>query len=111
MATDKETVKLQDAKTILQLNTENYKGVHNKSCEFWPCHPEEEMDGMGCMSCFCPLYFISCPGNYTRLEKDGRKDCSQCTLIHRKGGWDIVMQYMMAAEPPKPDKFIQVKNV
>lgn len=106
----RDKVRLLDAQTILQLDTAHFKGFQNKSCEFWPCHSEAEMDGMGCMSCYCPLYFIACPGNYTRLP-DGRKDCSQCTIIHRKGGWDIVQQYMFSKEPPKPDKFIQVKNV
>lgn len=110
MAVDKETVKLQDAKTVLQLTTEHYKGFLNEKCEFFPCHPLDEMQGVGCMSCYCPLYFIQCPGKYTRLV-DGRKDCSQCTIIHGKGGWEIIQQYMMAKEPPKSDKFIQVKNI
>lgn len=110
MTESRETVKLKDAKTILQLQTENYKGFQNKACEFWPCHPEEEMDGMGCLSCYCPLYFLTCPGKYTRLP-DGRKDCSQCTLVHSKGGWEIVQQYMFSKDAPKADKFIEVKNV
>lgn len=105
----KSSVKLLDATTVLGLKTEHYKGFKNKQCEFWPCHPEEEMDGMGCLACYCPLYFLACPGNYTRLP-DGRKDCSQCTLTHRKGGWEIVQQYFFSKEPPKADKFIQVKN-
>lgn len=110
MAANKDTVKLLDAKTILKLETENYKGFQNKACEFWPCHPEDKMDGMGCLACYCPLYFLACPGNYTRLD-DGRKDCSQCTVTHAKGGWEIVQQYFFSKEPPKPDSFIQVKNV
>ena len=104
---DKKGVVLKDAKTILGLSTEHYKGFKNNACEFWPCHPEEEMDGMGCLACYCPLYFLSCPGNYTRLP-DGRKDCHKCTLTHRKGGWEIVQQYFFSKEAPKPDKFIRM---
>lgn len=105
MAVGKKEVTLKDAKTILTLNTENFKGFKNTSCEFWPCHPEEKMDGMGCMSCYCPLYFVMCPGTYSRLP-DGRKDCSGCTIVHEKGGWEVVQQYMFQKEPPKPDTFL-----
>lgn len=101
----RKEVKLKDAKTILSLETENFKGFLNEACEFFPCHPIEEMQGMGCLSCYCPLYFLACPGNYTRLP-DGRKDCSQCTITHSKGGWEVVQQYMFSKTAPKADKFI-----
>jgi Zn-finger protein len=101
----KADVILTSAETVLGLQSQNFKGFQNKACEFWPCHPEEEMDGMGCLSCYCPLYFLKCPGTYTRLP-DGRKDCSGCTLIHRKGGWEIVQQYF--SDRPRPDKFISL---
>lgn len=64
------------------------------------------MDGMGCMSCYCPLYYLKCPGTYTRLA-DGKKDCSGCTVVHAKGGWELVQQYM---SDPKPDDYIQGQN-
>lgn len=102
----KKKIQLTSADTVLGLTTQNFKGFQNRKCEFWPCHPEEEMGGMGCMSCYCPLYYLKCPGTYTRLA-DGRKDCSQCTIVHRAGGWEIVQQYM---GDPKPDDFIKAQG-
>lgn len=103
----RKKIKLTSAETVLGLRTQNFKGFKNTACEFWPCHPEEQMDGTGCMSCYCPLYYLKCPGTYTRLA-NGRKDCSQCTIVHRAGGWEIVQQYM---SDPKPDDSISIVAV
>lgn len=63
----------------------NYKFVQNKKCEFFPCHQGVEVEHFNCLFCYCPLYALKdkCGGNPTFLE-DGTKDCSNCTVTHRK---------------------------
>ena len=71
--------------------TNNYKVVTNHKCEFFPCHKIEPGIQFNCLFCYCPLYFIECPGDYTLLD-NGLKDCSQCTIIHRgEEGWEVVI--------------------
>ena len=43
----------------------------NKKCEYYPCHTCDT--DLNCLFCYCPLYHLSCPGNYRMKEKDGRK--------------------------------------
>ncbi len=64
----------------------------NKDCEYYPCHPMEELN---CLFCFCPLYpFPDCGGDFTMLpQRDGSsiKDCSNCCLPHTKAGYDTII--------------------
>lgn len=66
----------------------SYKFFQNKECEYFPCHDVEE-DNFNCMFCYCPMYFLKCPGKFTLLP-DNRKDCSKCTLPHDELGWEKV---------------------
>lgn len=70
----------------------NYKFVQNKACEFFPCHDMDEEE-FNCLFCYCPLYALkeNCGGNPSFLE-DGTKDCSLCTVTHKKdSGYNHVM--------------------
>lgn len=74
----------------------NYQHFSNTDCEYYPCH--ELTEALNCLFCYCPMYFIQCPGKYEVLS-DGRKDCMNCTLPHQSGGWEIVQKVM---EYPRP---------
>lgn len=70
----------------------NSRYFQNKDCEYYPCHPMEELN---CLFCFCPLYEKGdCGGAYTMIEgKDGKmvKDCSNCCLPHEPAGYDYII--------------------
>ncbi|WP_273384780.1 cysteine-rich small domain-containing protein [Enorma phocaeensis] len=73
--------------------TERYKFFNHSTCEFYPCHdmPAGELN---CLFCFCPLYALGpdCGGNPTYVgENHDIKDCSNCTLPHRRANYDYVM--------------------
>lgn len=65
----------------------NYKFFTNYSCEYYPCHNHDKIN---CLFCFCPLYKMDCPGEYSYTEK-GIKDCSKCVWIHEPESYDIVV--------------------
>lgn len=68
-----------------------FKGFENKDCEYYPCHNFEKIN---CIFCFCPLYSLNdCGGSYTVL-KNGNKDCSNCELPHKDGGYDYVVEFL-----------------
>ena len=54
----------------------------NKDCRYYPCH--ECPEDINCLFCYCPLYHLDCPGDYTMIESDGGsiKNCSNCTYPH-----------------------------
>ena len=66
---------------------EKYKFFSHKECEFYPCH--EIAGDLNCLFCYCPLFFIDCPGSYILLE-NGLKDCSPCLLPHGTEGWNLI---------------------
>ena len=74
--------------------TEHYKFFNHAACEFYPCHdmPAEELN---CLFCFCPLYRLGedCGGNFSYIGEgdDAVKDCSSCTLPHRRANYDYIM--------------------
>ncbi len=70
-----------------------YQFFNHTACEFYPCHdmPAEELN---CLFCFCPLYALgpACGGNYRYVgERGDIKDCSACTLPHRRENYDYLM--------------------
>lgn len=69
----------------------NYKHFTHENCEYFPCHDIEGV--FNCLFCYCPLYFVKCPGKY-KLLSDGRKDCSNCQIPHKEGGWEIVQEWL-----------------
>ncbi|MCK5718320.1 MAG: hypothetical protein KAH84_00065 [Thiomargarita sp.] len=75
----------------------------NRACKYYPCHTN--IKHINCLFCYCPLYFLDCPGNYTMLKLNNNptileksaaiKDCSQCTVVHNpKTGWKTVQKYI-----------------
>ncbi len=76
-------------------DSENYKFVQNKKCEFFPCHQINELNKFNCLFCFCPLYMLKdkCGGNFTYTDK-GIKDCSNCIIPHDDGGYEHIMSKM-----------------
>lgn len=70
----------------------SYKYYQNKDCEYFPCHKIANDGFFNCMFCFCPLYALGekCGGDFS-YTADGIKDCSVCTLVHGKGGYEHVI--------------------
>lgn len=73
--------------------TERFKFFSHTACEFYPCHdmPEGELN---CLFCFCPLYCLGseCGGNFRYVgERGDIKDCSACTVPHRRENYDYIM--------------------
>ena len=54
----------------------NYKFIHHKECEFFPCHEMKNLEDFNCMFCYCPLYMMGeeCGGNF-KYTPHGIKDC------------------------------------
>jgi Zn-finger protein len=61
----------------------------NRSCIFFPCHPEEDIvkEGFNCMFCRCPYYNkATCPGiesGVATILENGCKDCTNCAYNHK----------------------------
>ncbi len=74
--------------------SEHYKFAQHKKCEYFPCHKGVEEAEFNCLFCYCPLYMLQdkCGGNFKYSH--GIKDCSDCTITHRPGGYDHVMSKM-----------------
>ena len=72
--------------------SENYKFFNHKECEYFPCHKTSDPDNFNCLFCYCPLYALKdkCGGNFKYTDK-GIKDCSKCTLPHRRDNYDYIM--------------------
>ncbi len=66
----------------------------NKECEYYPCH-KCDFD-INCLFCYCPLYQLDCPGNYTIVEKNGRKikSCLNCTFPHNPENYDPIVSIL-----------------
>lgn len=75
---------------------ENFKFFAHKDCEYFPCHQVKDEDEFNCLFCYCPLYAMGkdCGGNYLYLE-NGVKDCSDCSVPHRKDNYDYMMSRLM----------------
>lgn len=73
--------------------TYEYPFFAHESCAYFPCHEGIAPDEFNCLFCYCPLYALGsrCGGNFS-YTSDGTKDCSACTLPHRKDtGTRLVM--------------------
>lgn len=72
--------------------SENYKFFNHKKCEYFPCHKTNDPDNFNCLFCYCPLYALKdkCGGNFRYTDK-GIKDCSNCTLPHKKDNYDYII--------------------
>ncbi|MFC1504605.1 cysteine-rich small domain-containing protein [Spirochaetota bacterium] len=74
----------------------SYRYFNNPSCKYYPCH--SGINDLNCLFCYCPLYFIEkCGGNYTYTKK-GIKNCSECTMPHKKKGYEYVLKVLKKYE-------------
>lgn len=83
----------EDVAALEVPTSEHYKFFNHTACEFYPCHdmPAEELN---CLFCFCPLYCLGseCGGNFRYVgERGDIKDCSACTVPHRRDNYDYIM--------------------
>ena len=71
----------------------NYSFSQHRDCEFFPCHKTEKPEDFNCLFCYCPLYALGkeCGGNFVILE-NGVKDCSDCTVPHRKENYGYITE-------------------
>ena len=72
--------------------SQNYKFFNHKECEYFPCHKTNDPDNFNCLFCYCPLYALKdkCGGNF-RYTETGIKDCTNCTLPHRRDNYDYII--------------------
>lgn len=72
--------------------SENYKFFNHKECEYFPCHKTNDPDNFNCLFCYCPLYALKdkCGGDFRYTDK-GIKDCTNCTLPHKKANYDYII--------------------
>ena len=70
----------------------NYKFFSNTKCEYFPCHKTNDPENFNCLFCYCPLYALKdkCGGNFRYTDK-GIKDCTNCTLPHRRDNYDYII--------------------
>lgn len=63
----------------------------NRQCEYFPCHQTDDPENFNCLFCYCPLYVLGpdCGGQFQYLE-NGVKDCSACTLPHRRSSYGYI---------------------
>jgi Zn-finger protein len=93
-------IKIKDFLSLIsETKISKYKGFTNVQCEFYPCHsvtnfihPKE----FNCMFCYCPLYWLECPGKFELItDTNGflRKDCKSCRLPHDgfDKSWDLMI--------------------
>ena len=64
------------------------------ACEYFPCHSGIEPEDFNCLFCYCPLYALGkdCGGTFAILE-NGVKDCSGCTIPHRKENYGYITEH------------------
>ena len=80
--------------------------MHNKGCEFFPCHNTKSIDAdeFNCLFCFCPLYNRDdCGGTFSYL-KNGCKDCSLCVLPHMKDNYGLIVERLRGSDAKKVEK-------
>ena len=96
---------------------EDWEGKHyaffqNRDCEYFPCHKVKNAENFNCLFCYCPLYALgkNCGGNF-RYTENGIKDCSGCTVPHRKENFgkitekfEKIVQFMKDQESLTADK-------
>ena len=71
-----------------------YSFFSHTSCEYYPCHKDVAPEDFNCLFCYCPLYALGkeCGGNFVLLE-NGVKDCSGCTIPHRKENYGWITEH------------------
>lgn len=77
------------------MSQRHYDFCQNPACEYFPCHKGVAPGEFSCLFCYCPLYALGdqCGGCFTYTPQ-GIKDCSCCTLPHKRENYDRVMAKM-----------------
>lgn len=98
-------------------DSDGFKGFTNEKCPFLRCHEGVNRE-FNCTFCYCPLYFIECPGPYELYtDKHGlqRKDCTNCTLPHDgyAQSWAFIQKWMERpviwdGQPQSKDKIMRM---
>ena len=75
----------------------HYAFFQNRACEYFPCHSGADAENFNCLFCYCPLYALGrgCGGAFTYTER-GIKDCSACTVPHRRENYGLVNEKLGA---------------
>ena len=71
----------------------SYNFFQNKECEYFPCHKNIKTENFNCLFCYCPLYFIKCPGKFNKINNI--KDCSNCTIPHVKSNYNKILKFII----------------
>lgn len=71
-------------------NSQNF--FQNRQCPYFPCHDGADEETFNCLFCYCPLYALgeNCGGHYSYTQR-GIKNCTNCHLPHREGGYEYVL--------------------
>ena len=79
-----------------EFETENFKFLQNRDCEYFPCHKTENPDEFNCLFCYCPLYALGrdCGGGFEYTEK-GIKNCTNCLVPHKKENYDRIIEKLL----------------
>ena len=74
------------------MNTQNYRFMQNRQCEYFPCHRGIAEEDFNCLFCFCPLYALGkrCGGRCAYTQK-GQKSCEGCGFPHRRENYEAVI--------------------
>ena len=79
----------------VKTETQNWKHLQDKKCEFYPCHTDIPEHKFNCRFCYCPAFLIdSCPGiesGVAEILGNGWKDCSNCTINHNIDTFEVIM--------------------
>ena len=78
----------------IKIRENKYSFFSHTSCEYFPCHKGVAPEDFNCLFCYCPLYALGkeCGGNFVILE-NGVKDCSGCTIPHRKENYGWITEH------------------
>lgn len=83
---------MSDRSALPEWGDKAYSFFSHRRCEYFPCHPTGDPENFNCLFCYCPLYALgrACGGNFRYTEK-GVKNCSHCTLPHRRESYGYII--------------------
>ena len=83
---------MSDRSALPEWGDKAYSFFSHRRCEYFPCHPTGASENFNCLFCYCPLYALgrACGGNFRYTEK-GVKNCSRCTLPHRRESYGYII--------------------
>ena len=79
----------------VKCETQYWKHLKDKNCEFYPCHKDISEHIFNCRFCYCPAFLIpNCPGiesGYATILQNGWKTCEHCTINHDVNKFQIII--------------------